>query len=303
MASMLSVLSSGLAMLSASRRSTGSADASCSEAEGERGERRCPGRHAQRCHATCGATTRCPASDFPSSSLRHSCVHGARLSPALLAFVIACCGFSLTAESASRPPSQGQRNVLAGAYLHGDGAAFVGLPARGLDAGLAALLDAGARNAGACLKGSPFPRAIHLKANTVFGPALQCDTSAAGRHKRSAALSAHAGGFGRPALAVEQSGKACASKRSDEAQESCSPSSQLLGEAGALSAQERRMLRVLSRHGRVHGQAEAPSSKTVTKKGGVRTTGFANRSVREQGAEMAQDRREEKLALRRQGMG
>lgn len=189
--------------------------------------------------------------------------------------------------------------MLAGAYLRGDGAAFVGLPARGLDAGLAALSDSAARNAGVCLKGSPFPRAIHLKASPVFGPALLRDTS----DKRSAALSVHAGGFGRPALAGVQSGKACASERSDEAQESSSPSSQLLGESGALSAQERRMLRVLSRYGRVHDQAETPLPKTVTKKGGVKTTGFANRSVRKHGEEMAKDRREEKLALRRQGMG
>ena len=81
--------------------------------------------------------------------------------------------------------------------------------------------------------------------------------------------------------------------------ESARSSKILVDESGDLSAQERRMLGILSRYGKLHSHAEPAVADA--ERSGVKATGFAGRSVREQREEMANDRREEKMALRRQG--
>ena len=74
-----------------------------------------------------------------------------------------------------------------------------------------------------------------------------------------------------------------------------------VGDAVTYSAQERRMLTVLSKFGRLH----KPAEPTGAASGDARNAaGGAGQALREQKEEMAKERRDEKLALRRgQGAG
>lgn len=263
------------------------------------------GRKAHGSQATRGVTTgrRCPAATDLLAP-RHCHVHGTQVSSGLMAVLLVCCGFSLTAESAFKAPGNVHvqaRKVLAGGSMHGNAAAFMGLPAAGLGTSLPSMAGAVVTpSAFVCLKSASLPGPTHAPGNTLLGPAL---LSGGGpiRRRRSVGLFAHAGGFERQSLARKPMGGILNSQEDEEKESSLSSAHEMLGEVGALSAQERRMLRILSRFGKVEGPVETQSAKTAAKKGSGKTTGFAIRRIKEEGDEMAKDRREEKLALRRQG--
>lgn len=102
-------------------------------------------------------------------------------------------------------------------------------------------------------------------------------------------LAAHAGGFG----SRSQTARKCSKTATVKAPVWSKSLQEVLGDASHYSAQERRMLGALSKFGRLHGRA-APADTPNGKAAGVN-----GQTVREQKEEMAKERRDEKLSLRR----
>jgi hypothetical protein len=250
---------------------------------GGQGGCRCTGRR-QRAAGTV-PTARGPRALRGEGTTYMPCARGLLSGPAMLvaAFLVAL-QCSLTAESTFTAPDTGHLRAstafLAKPYLR-VAPAFVWAPA-----GRESASDAAKHSARVCGRGAPFPAISLLREAPATG------SSGPRRPGALSLLASSGGGFGQQRVAGKVS-----SEEGQKHMESARSSNSLVDESGALSAQERRMLGILSRYGKLHTHSEPAVANT--EKGSGKATGLASQSVQEQREEMAKDRREEKMALRR----